>query len=281
VGAAALASAAAVLLLIRRAPGIARRQPVSLIALCGTTAYAIALLSYTDNRSSTYLLAYVALPLLIAGVLWLALLLGADGGASAATRRGGLAFTLSVAVLVIAAAWPSAGQNLSNTALAHAHPGGGLRAALHRLWHPPPIDPRAPGGVRLLDRYIPGRRALIVLPTVPDLAVEILMRSGRASSMFIGDPVDDSLVRSVWRPKLTAEVAQLRAGQRLLTDRSALSVLAVLRAHPSIDPASHPIDGGDQEDEWLLRQIGRRFEIRPIDRDPDGLIVAELVSRSG
>jgi hypothetical protein len=281
VGGAALASAAAILLLVRRAPGIARRQPVSLIALSGTTAYAIALLSYTDNRSSTYLLAYVALPLLIAGALWLALLLGRDGAGAGATRRGGLAFALAVAVLVISAAWPSARTNFSETALAHAYPGGGLHAALHRLWHPPPIDPRAPEGQRLLDRYMPGPRALIVLPTVPDLAVEILMRSGRASSMFIGDPVDDSLVRSVWIPKLTAEVAQLRAGQRLLLDAGALTVLAGLRVHPSIDPASHPIDGGDQEDEWLLREIDRRFEIRPVYRDPDGLIVAQLVSRQG
>lgn len=281
VGAAALASAAAVLLLIRRAPGIARRHPVSLIALCGTTAYAIALLSYTDNRSSTYLLAYVALPLLIAAALWLALLLGVDGAGSTVIRRGGLAFTLSVAALVVSAAWPSAGQNFSNTALAHAYPGGGLRTALHRLWHPPPIDPRAPEGELLLDRYVPGKRALILLPTVPDLAVEILMRSRRASSMFIGDPVDDSLVRSVWIPRLTAEIARLRAGQRLLIDRSALTVLAGLRAHPSIDPASHPIDGGDQEDEWLLGQIDRRFDIQPIYRDRDGLIVAELVSRQG
>jgi hypothetical protein len=281
VGAAALASAAAILLLVRRAPELVRRRPVWLVALSGTTAYTVALLSYTDNRSSTYLLAYVALPLLIAGALWLALLLELPGARSRAAWRGGLAFAVAVATLVIAAAWPLAGHNFSDTALAHLRPGGHPVAAVRRLWHPPPIDPRAPEGVRLLDRHVPGQRALIILPTVPDLAVEILIRGRRASSMFIGDPVDDSLVPSVWRPRLTAEVARLRAGQRLLVNDGTLAVLAGLRAHPFVDPARHPIDGGDQEDEWLLRQIGRRFAIQPIVRGRGGLIIAELAPRRG
>jgi hypothetical protein len=279
VGAGTLASALAILLLVRRAPGIARREPVTLVALAGATAYAIALLSYADNRSSTYLLPYVTLPLLMATVLWLALLLRRRRECTDAVRRGGLAFTVAVGVLMIAAAWPSVRHNFSETALAHAYPGGGLRAAVHRLWHPPPIDPRAPEGVRLLGRYVPGKRALILLPTVPDLGVEILMRSGRVNSMFIADPVDDSLVPSLWMQKLSADVARLRAGERLLIDRSALRIVADLRAHPSIDPAAHPIGGGDQEEDWLLREIDRRFQIWPIYRDPDGLIVAELVSR--
>ena len=83
-----------------RAPGTrgrARGSPSTLVALAGTTAYAIALLSYTDNRSSTYLLPYVALPLLIAGALWLALLLRARASHACGPRRGGLAFALAVA----------------------------------------------------------------------------------------------------------------------------------------------------------------------------------------
>jgi hypothetical protein len=279
VGAGALASAAAVLLLVRRAPAVARGRPLSLVALSGTTAYAIALLSYTDNRSSTYLLPYVTLPLMIAAVLWLALLLGSRHDCSPAVRRAGLAFALAVAVLVIAAAWPSIPHNFSQTAMARAYPGGGLHSALHRLSHPPPIDPRAPEGVRLLDRYVPGRRALILLPTAADLGVEILMRGGRTNSLFISDPVDDSLVPSMWMEKLTAEVGRLRAEARLLIDRGTLAVLAGLRARPAIDPEAHPIEGGDQQLEWLLRQINRRFAIQPIYRDRDGLIVAQLISR--
>jgi hypothetical protein len=180
---------------------------------------------------------------------------------------------------MVSAAWPSIGPRFDRTLLAHARPGGGLTAALHRLWHPPAIDPRAPEGERLLDRYMPGKRALILLPTVPDLGTEILMRSHRSNSMFIGDPKADSLVPSVFVPKLRKAVAALRPGDRLLTDGAGLLVAAALRRNPAIDPLHHPIAGGWQEEEWLLREIDRRFALRPLYRDPDGLVVAELSVR--
>lgn len=281
VGAGTVASAAALVLLVLRAPLTARREQVTLVALAGSTAYEIALLSYVANRSSTYLLPYVTLPLVIAGALWLAMLRRQRGASARALRRGGVAFATATAVLVITAAWPSIHGNFAGSALAHAYPGGGLPGAMRRLWHPPPIDPRAPEGVRLLNRYAPGHKALVVLPLVPDLGVEILMRGGRANSLFIGDPVDDSLVPSLWMAKLTAEVRRLAPGERLLIDRDALTVLGGLRAHPRVDPQDHPIDGGNQQLEWLLRQLDRRFLLRPIYRDRDGLIVAELAPREG
>ncbi len=278
-GTATLASAAAVILLLARLPAVARRERTMLIGLAGTTAYGVALLSYTDNRSSTYLLLYVALPLLMAGVMWLALLLRSRGEASAAQRRGGLAFALAVVVLMVAVAWPQVGARFDRTALAHAYPGGGLTAALHRLWHLPPIDPRTPEGERLLNTYMPGHRALILLPTVPDLGTEILIRSRKANTMFIGDPKADSLVSSVWIPKLTRQVSQLRAGQRLLVDRAALRMLPALRRLTSAQIVAYPIAGGWQEIEWLLRAIDQRFEIVPLYRAPDGLIAAQLRAR--
>ena len=54
----------------RRAPAAARRERLRLVALTGTTAYLIAVFSYTDNRSSTYLLAYTTLPLLLTAAPW-------------------------------------------------------------------------------------------------------------------------------------------------------------------------------------------------------------------
>jgi hypothetical protein len=283
VGAAVLASAAALLLLPRRSPAIVRGEPRLFVALAGVTAYEVALLSYVDNRSSTYLLPYVTLPLVLGVALWLTLLWRwrSDGAETPGReRRAGLVFAVAVAVVLISAAWPAIGGNFSESALAHAYPGGGLRAAVRRLWHPPPIDPRAPVGVRLIDRYVPGRRALIILPTVPDLAVEILMRSGRTSPMFIGDPIDDGFVPSVWLPKLRPEVAALRPGTRLLINGDTLRVLTDLRAHPGVDPTRTPLDFGDQEDEWLLLAIDRRFRIEPIARARDGLMIAQLTPRA-
>ena len=159
VGAGSLASAAAIVLLVRRAPAVARRERLRLVGLTGMTAYSIAVFSYTDNRSSTYLLAYTTLPLLLTAALWLSMVLGSPQEVSRRTRVAGLAFCLSVAAVMIAAAWPVAGSHFSRSMLAHAYPGGGLRAALNRLWHPPPIDPRAPEGARAGDPVHTGEAA--------------------------------------------------------------------------------------------------------------------------
>ncbi len=80
-----------------------------LIAIAGASAYAIGLLSYTDNRSSTYLLPYVALPLVMCGALWLTLLL--RNTAATALRRGGVVSAAALAALIVSAAWPSIGPN--------------------------------------------------------------------------------------------------------------------------------------------------------------------------
>ena len=230
VGAASLASALAVVLVIRRAPDAVRRDPVRFLALAGLSTYALVLFSYTDNRSSTYLLPYVSLPLLLAGTLWLSLLLSAPVALSAPARRVVLGLALSVSGVMIAAAWPSIGPLFSQSALAHAYPGGGLRGALTRLWHPPPIDPRSLGGVALLDRYVPGRRALVLLPDLPDLGTEILMRGRRSNALFMGDPKADGFIDPTeWTGKLSAELQTLRPGARLLTDPAGLLIARALR----------------------------------------------------
>jgi hypothetical protein len=275
---AALISAAAIVLLIRRRPALARADPARWVGLCGSTVYAIAILSYTDNRSSTYLLPYVALPLLIAGTLWLALLLAPGSRLPRSSRRGGLAASLTLAVLLLAGAWPSIAGHFSRTALARAYPGSAMSAALDRLWHPPAIDPRSAVGIRLLNRYMPARRALILLPTLPDLGTEILIRSHRANRLPLGDPKADGLVPSVWLPRVRSAIDRIDAGQRILIDRHALTVIADLR-NPAVDPLRAPIDGGGTEVEWILRALDRRFAIQPIHRAADGLIVAALRSR--
>jgi len=276
VAAAELASAAAVVLLVARAPALARRRPTLLTALTGSTAYAIACFSYIDNRSSTYLLLYTSLPLLMGTVLWLHLLLGE---ASPRVRVGGLAFALCVAVLMLAAAWPEVDARLSRSALAHAYPGGGLTGALHRLWHPPPIDPRAPEGQRLLARYVPGRRALILLPSSPDLAIEIGLRARRASPLFIGDPSQDGFVPSVWLPKITGEIARLRPGRRALLDETALGHVRILRNHPAGYVLDHPFPGSSAQLDWVLHRLDERFRLRPVHADRQGFVVVTLESR--
>jgi hypothetical protein len=278
-GAACLASAAAVVLLVRRIPAIGGARRTTLIALTGTTAYGIASFSYTDNRSSTYLLLYVALPMLMAAALWLGLLLDSGAAAPPHVRLGGLSFALCVAVLMLAAAWPAVGSHFSQSALAHAYPGGGLRASLHRLWHPPPIDPRAPEGQRLLRTYLAGRRPLLVLPDWYDLGIEMEMRGGLANPLFVGDPSQDGFVPSVWIPKVRAQLAALRAGQPILTDVAGLRAIARLRGRRSSYALAHPALGDNPQQEWILHQIDLRFVLQPIYVDRDGFVVARLVRR--
>jgi hypothetical protein len=281
VAAGCVASAAAIVLLVRLRVGFARREQLMMTALAGTTAYQIAVFSYADNRSSTYLLLYVALPALLAAVMWLALLVRA-GGLSDRARIGVVAFALGLAVVPIAAAWPSVSSRFSRSALAHAYPGGGLRAALHRLWHLPAIDPRAPEGVRLLARYVPGNKAIVLLPTSADLSLEILMRSKRTNRLFIGYGNMDSFVPSVWKPKISAQLNALAPGDRVLVDRTALSLIAFLRSHPAadpLDPFTNPLAGGTPQTEWVLRELDKRFALVPIARDAQGFVVARLARR--
>lgn len=273
-------SALALALLVRRRPDLTEREPSATIAVAGATAYGIALFSYADNRSGTYLLLYVALPALLVAALWLSILLRESSGASTATRRAALAFSLSVAVVLVGTAWPAAGAHFSDSALARAVPGGkGLRPALERLWHLPPIDPRSPVGERLIARYMPKRNRALVLVT-PDLGTEILVRSRRANELPLGDPIGESFVSQSRLGVLGDAVARLRPGERMLMDRATLAALATLRAHPSADPlklfahtAQAPLEG------WALQRIERRFALRPIHRDPTGLVVVELGRR--
>jgi hypothetical protein len=278
VGAVYLASACAIVLLLRRRLDVALRERTTLVALAGLTAYGVGLLSYISNRSATPLLLYIALPALLTAALWLRLLLRPAGGAGPRARLGALAFAASVAVLLVAAAWPSAGDRFERSALAFAYPGGGLPAHIDRLWSSPIIDPRALEGERLLADYMPGqRRSLILFPDSPDLAVEILMRSGRANRLPLGDSVEEGFVASARTPALSDAIAALRPGERLLTDRPGLHTFAKLRANPGIDPLAKPAYEY-RLDDWILQQIAGRFRLRPVAEGAHGLMVTELVA---
>jgi hypothetical protein len=157
--------------------------------------------------------------------------------------------------------------------------------ALQRLWDPPPIDPRAPVGERLLDRFMPGQRRVVILfPDAPDLGTEILMRSGRYNLLPIGDPKADSYVPSLRIPDLRRAVAKLEPGQLVLINRPAQLTVRTVRADPSMDPLHPPFlsptFGYWAIERWLIAEVARRFDFRPVFTDPaTGLVVAQLVSR--
>jgi hypothetical protein len=286
VGAAYLASAAAVALLVGARRPLVARERSTVLALTGLTAYGVVLFSYFDDRSADHVLVYVSLPALLAAALWASLALRSRPEMPLAALRGGFAVGSAIAALLFAVAWSSIGPRFDHSALAKALPGNGtLGAALHRLWHFPPIDPQAPAGQRLLARYMPGERRSAVL-VKPDLGTEVLLRSGRANRLPLADPWEDSFVVGQRMPALREAIARLTAGDRMLLDRGILAWRARLRAHPQENPigrieaaraalrtSTAPLQA------WAIGQIDRRFPMRVVRRDPTGLVVVELARR--
>jgi hypothetical protein len=274
VGAALLLSAAGVIELARRrSPAVSRTE---LVALTGLTAYAIVLFSYWVDRSLDHILIQVSLPTLLMGALWAGIVARARGQLAGTARRGALAFTLAVAVLLVATAASSIGDRFPRSALAHAAPGGeSLRGALDRLWHAPPLNPAAPAGVGMLARYLPGERSSLVM-VAPDLGIEILLRSGRQDRLLLADPWEESFAVDAELPRLRARLAGLRPGERMLLDARGRRVLAALRANPRLDPihaTSLPLASLQR---YALSRIRARFALRTIARGPDGFSVVVL-----
>lgn len=286
VGAAYAASAAAFVLVVGRRRDLVDTQRTALVAICGTTAYGIGVYTYFVNRSADHILPYVSLPVVMIGALWLSLLLRGALIESRTPRLGGLAFALAVSVLVFSVSWSSIGPRFPRTALAHVVPGGeSLRAALHRLWNEPPFHSAAAEGVRLVDRYMPGQDRVPIVAS-PDLETEILLRSGRANGLGLSYPTEDSFVPSQNLPRVRQAVDELRPGDRLIMQTTALKVLSAYRAQPSRNPLSEGIEPGvfapgtfAPLQEWALKRIGERFGIRVIRRDDQGLVVVALKPR--
>jgi hypothetical protein len=279
VGAGYLASAAALAELARRRGPLVERERPALIAITGLTAYGIVLLSYFVDRSQDHILIYVSLPAVLTGAVWLGLLLRSGAVVAVAARRAGLAFGLAVALLVVAVAWSSVGPRFPRSALAHAAPGGtSLRGALERLWHPPPLAPAAPAGARALARYMPREDESLVM-VAPDLGTEILLRSGRADRLGLGDAWEASFAADEELPGVRAAVDALRPGERMLMDDPARQVLATLRQEPTRDTLAHPMSQLAPLQQWALQRIDRRFRLEPVARPAGGFTVVALRPR--
>jgi hypothetical protein len=133
---------------------------------------------------------------------------------------------------------------------------------------------------RLVRRYLPGRRVLIVLPDLPDLALETQMRAGRAGPLYLGDPAQDMWIPSVWEPRISRQIASLAPHSRALIDRAALGMAARLRGHPADYALSHPVPGGNPESEWIMHRLDETFTLIPVHRGPGDFVVVSLVPRA-
>ena len=282
-----ICSAVALVIGVRWRSRVLLAEPVALVALVGSTAYGVALFSYFVNRSAPHILPYICLPAVMVVALWVSVLLRA-GTLSLGSRRGVLAVSTALAVVVVAAAWPQVGKRFSESALAYAAPGGkSLSSGLDRLWNPPPLDPRAPAGEALLEQSMPGQGSAPVIATA-DLSIETLVRSQRANYFPIGDPWEDSFVPEQRLPDLAASVASLEVGDLMLVDDAAISSFRDLRRMPSVDPLS---SGGLQTPEtlgtlaplqfWLLKEIGLRFDLEVVSSEGTFSVVRLMPRKDG
>jgi hypothetical protein len=281
VGIAYAALAAGLILLAQRHRDIVERERVAMVTLCGITAYGVVLFSYFVDRSQDHVLPYVSLPAVLAGALWLSLLLRGALPGSRKERLGGLAFVLTLSALLVAVAWSSVSDRFGQSPLGRVLPGGGtLSAGLDALWHPPPIDPNAPEGERLVDKYMPDESRVTILVS-PDLATEILLRSGRSNQLAFSYPLEDSFADSRTIPALGRSVAELESGDRILIQRGGLKAFRVLRAQPPSDGFPEPVPGSSliPVQEWVLQRIAERFKLRILHRDDQGFVVATLRAR--
>ena len=281
VGAGYIASAVALVLLVRRRPAPAAPERTTLVAIAGTTAYGIFLFSYFVDRSAPHVLVYVCLPLLLAGTLWLALLLRERGGLAPAVPRAAVALSAAVAVLLVAGAWDSAENRVGRTALAHVVPGGdGPVEAVDRLVHFPPLTPAASEGERMLERFLPRERLSVVLAQ-PNVATETLMRTGRANELPIADAWEDSFVAKDRAAAVREAVFALRPGRRVLMDAGMVAVLAALQANPALDPTRPSVPGSATAPVQVaaLAALNERFRLKTIHRSRSGWVVAKLSRR--
>lgn len=286
VGGLYLISATGLVLLLGRRSDVVERERTMLVAIAGMTAFGVALFTYIVNRSADHIVPYVCLPAVTLGALWLSLLARPSLGVSAAGRRAAWALALGTSALLIAVAASSVDLRFHQSALAYARPGGAsLTAALDRLWNPAPLHPSAADGVRLLETHMPGEPKSSVL-TSADPSIEILTRAERGSAVPLGDPWEDSFVPDDHLEPLGDYVDDLEPGDRILIDDLARDAFATYRREPERDPLDTPTGGVTlipvglaTLQEWTLKEIGERFDLRSIETTPSGLEVVELVPR--
>lgn len=98
--------------------------------------------------------------------------------------------------------------------------------------------------------------------------------------------MEDSLVPEQHLDALGRSIDALERGDLVLLDAPATEVFDGYLREPAREPLVEPFSqatlvpsGIAILQEWVLKEIGKRFELRPVARGANGVYVAELVSR--
>lgn len=252
-------------------------------ALAGYTGFAIGAFTYYIGRSESYTLMNLLVPPLAIGALWIHVLMA---GPRTRWRTGAAAALLVGAGAIAAGSWPQATETWRSSAFAKAVPfipdngtgqGESLGGALDRLWHNPVLDPRAPVGVALLDRHLPGQDSALVV-TEPDLTTEILLRARRDNLVPLTNAVQDDLVPTlVDRARVAAE--EVPAGTLLLTSpvpRPAGQWNSLAGTTRDDMEGTRSTRDFTRAQSTVLEVLHRRFRFSVVDGGPGGLQVVRL-----
>ncbi len=284
-GAFYLGSACALAAVLGRRREAVEANRTIVIALVGMSAWGISLFTYVVNRGADHIIPYVSLPAVALAALWLDFIRRPDVRLGPRVDRSAVLAVLGISVLLVASAWPLVGTRYSQSALAHAVPGGeSLSTALGRMRVQPTLRPGAAEGAALLETFLPGEERSIVLAD-GDLGVEIVMRADRGSAVPLGDPWEDSLVPGGHLAPLGAFVDQLSVGDRALIDGMGRLAFDRYREQPDLDPLASESEtsleptGLASLQEWVIREIGTRFDLTTVERTDGGFEVVELTPR--
>lgn len=262
-------TAVAVVWLVRRRPG-ALEAPIA-IALAGFTGIALSTFTYYLGRSHPNNLLVIMVPTVILTGLWAHVLLRAPKNNWRTAALVGLVFGWSV---IAVAAWPSIKEKWHTTALSLVapHNGGSLRQQVSEYADNPPLNPLAPLGTRLLDRYwAPGEPALVM--TEQDLTTEVLLRSGRRNLLPISHPAEDVIIESSF-PRVRQSARDVKPGTLMLFS-------------PAPEPAGQVTPVTELPKDYNELQnaargiLEQRFEFEPVAGSPSTLEVVRLVPRPG
>ncbi len=265
-------------LVARKHKVVLERRPL-LVGIAATSGLGIASFAYVVGSSG---LVYVALPAVVTGALWIALIGDRQLRAPRVPRLVAVTAGFWVAGMLVVSGWPDNTGKWRPTALAHAIPDGrsSLADAVPRLWRSPPSDARAKEAKQLLDRHLPpGEPALVIVE--PELTVETLVRSGRANVLPLSHPEQEGLVPDHAYPRVLAAIDRLRPGTLMLTQPAQFDApVKGTGIQPFNSPGFPRYTGGKliRLQRLALDRIRTRFILEEIERRPSGLAVIRLAA---
>jgi hypothetical protein len=198
---------------------LADELAIQLAAAAGFTGFGVASFTYFVGRSHPNNLHHIVVPAVATIVVWVDIAARLHGPILRRWISALAAMTLAAIVATgwgnLRAVWPSTALGVLTTA-APPHSFRLLRSDLIRLPRPYPYHSAVADGMRLLARYDPQHRHVVVLLS-GELTDEYLLAADRPNAIPLSNPTQEGLLRAT-RDQVLRAAADLPAGTWVLTD---------------------------------------------------------------